>query len=84
MIRAVGSELVVNYTKRSVAMADYDEELDATGLNCPLPILRAKKALNGMPLRTRHLGRDGDRGNQRAQEPRYVEEIYPFEGLATG
>jgi tRNA 2-thiouridine synthesizing protein A len=48
MIRAVGSELVVNYTKRSVAMADYDEELDATGLNCPLPILRAKKALNGM------------------------------------
>jgi len=29
-------------------MADYDEELDATGLNCPLPILRAKKALNGM------------------------------------
>lgn len=29
-------------------MADFDEELDATGLNCPLPILRAKKALNGM------------------------------------
>ena len=27
-------------------MADYDEELDASGLNCPLPILRAKKALN--------------------------------------
>ena len=26
-------------------MADYDQELDATGLNCPLPILRAKKAL---------------------------------------
>lgn len=26
-------------------MADFDEELDATGLNCPLPILRAKKAL---------------------------------------
>jgi tRNA 2-thiouridine synthesizing protein A len=48
MIRAVGSELVVNYTKRSVEMADYDDELDATGLNCPLPILRAKKALNGM------------------------------------
>lgn len=48
MIRAVGSELVVNYTKRSIAMADYDDELDATGLNCPLPILRAKKALNGM------------------------------------
>ena len=27
-------------------MANYDEELDASGLNCPLPILRAKKALN--------------------------------------
>jgi len=26
-------------------MADFDQELDATGLNCPLPILRAKKAL---------------------------------------
>ncbi len=25
-----------------------DQELDARGLNCPLPILRAKKALNGM------------------------------------
>ena len=29
-------------------MADYDEELDASGLNCPLPILRAKKALAGL------------------------------------
>ena len=29
-------------------MANYDEELDASGLNCPLPILRAKKALNTM------------------------------------
>ncbi len=27
-------------------MADFDEELDASGLNCPLPILRAKKALS--------------------------------------
>lgn len=26
----------------------FDQELDASGLNCPLPILRAKKALNGM------------------------------------
>ena len=25
-----------------------DQELDASGLNCPFPILRAKKALNGM------------------------------------
>jgi tRNA 2-thiouridine synthesizing protein A len=29
-------------------MADFDQELDASGLNCPLPILRAKKSLNGM------------------------------------
>ena len=28
------------------AIANFDEELDASGLNCPLPILRAKKALN--------------------------------------
>lgn len=27
-------------------MANFDSELDARGLNCPLPILRAKKALN--------------------------------------
>lgn len=27
-------------------MSDFDGELDASGLNCPLPILRAKKALN--------------------------------------
>lgn len=25
-----------------------DVELDARGLNCPLPILRARKALNGL------------------------------------
>ena len=29
-------------------MSNFDQELDACGLNCPLPILRAKKALNGM------------------------------------
>ena len=29
-------------------MPDFNQELDARGLNCPLPILRAKKALNGM------------------------------------
>ena len=27
---------------------DFNEELDAKGLNCPLPILRCKKAMNGM------------------------------------
>nr|VFJ54628.1 MAG: tRNA 2-thiouridine synthesizing protein A [Candidatus Kentron sp. FW]VFJ54634.1 MAG: tRNA 2-thiouridine synthesizing protein A [Candidatus Kentron sp. FW]VFJ72489.1 MAG: tRNA 2-thiouridine synthesizing protein A [Candidatus Kentron sp. FW] len=27
---------------------NFDQELDASGLNCPLPILRAKKTLNGM------------------------------------
>ena len=29
-------------------MSDNDQELDARGLNCPLPILRSKKTLNGM------------------------------------
>jgi len=29
-------------------MTDFNQELDATGLNCPLPILRAKKTLNKM------------------------------------
>jgi len=29
-------------------MADFDQELDARNLNCPLPILRAKKALSKM------------------------------------
>jgi tRNA 2-thiouridine synthesizing protein A len=29
-------------------MPEFDQELDASGLNCPLPILRAKKALSGM------------------------------------
>lgn len=29
-------------------MANFDQELDASGLNCPLPILRAKKTLGGM------------------------------------
>jgi tRNA 2-thiouridine synthesizing protein A len=26
----------------------FDREVDARGLNCPLPILRTKKTLNGM------------------------------------
>lgn len=29
-------------------MANFDQELDASGLNCPLPILRAKKTLSSM------------------------------------
>ena len=29
-------------------MQAFDRELDVRGLNCPLPILRAKKALNDM------------------------------------
>jgi len=29
-------------------MAEFDLELDASGLNCPLPILRAKKSLSGL------------------------------------
>jgi len=29
-------------------MSNFDQELDASGLNCPLPILRAKKTLGTM------------------------------------
>ncbi len=29
-------------------MTNFDMELDARGLNCPLPILRAKKSINAM------------------------------------
>jgi tRNA 2-thiouridine synthesizing protein A len=41
-------QTVIHYphVKERCTMANYDEELDASGLNCPLPILRAKKALN--------------------------------------
>jgi tRNA 2-thiouridine synthesizing protein A len=31
-----------------VSRANFDKELDARGLSCPLPILKTKKALNGM------------------------------------
>jgi tRNA 2-thiouridine synthesizing protein A len=29
-------------------MASFDKDLDVRGLNCPLPILRAKKSLGGL------------------------------------
>ena len=29
-------------------MTNFDMELDARGLNCPLPILRAKKSINDL------------------------------------
>ena len=31
-------------------MQNFDQELDARGLNCPLPILRAKKALKDIDV----------------------------------
>lgn len=31
-------------------MVDFNNELDARGLNCPLPILRTKKSMNGMAV----------------------------------
>ena len=31
-----------------MAVIEFDREVDASGLNCPLPILRAKKALSAM------------------------------------
>lgn len=29
-------------------MSEFDVEIDTSGLNCPLPVLKARKALNGM------------------------------------
>ena len=34
-------------------MSDGDEELDALGLLCPLPVLKARKRLKGMPAGAR-------------------------------
>ena len=31
-------------------MSDFDKELDIKGLNCPLPIIKAKKEINTMIL----------------------------------
>jgi tRNA 2-thiouridine synthesizing protein A len=31
-----------------MTMAEFDQELDASGLNCPMPILKAKKTLATM------------------------------------
>lgn len=33
---------------REVARVNFDKELDARGLSCPLPILKTKKALNDL------------------------------------
>ena len=47
-----------------------DQELDARGLNCPLPILRAKKALNAMSSgQTLHI---------RATDPGSVKDFQAF------
>ncbi|MEJ7138931.1 sulfurtransferase TusA family protein [Amphibiibacter pelophylacis] len=31
-----------------MSLPDFDQDLDTTGLNCPMPILKAKKALAAM------------------------------------
>ncbi len=40
-------------------------ELDATGLNCPMPLLKAKRALNGMVAGQRLRVRATDQGSVR-------------------
>lgn len=40
-------------------------ELDATGLDCPMPLLKAKRALNGMQVGQRLRVLATDRGSQR-------------------
>ena len=29
-------------------MSEFDQELDTSGLNCPMPVMKTKKALKGM------------------------------------
>jgi tRNA 2-thiouridine synthesizing protein A len=48
----------------------YDSEVDACGLNCPLPILRTKKALNVM--------RTGDVLRVLATDPASVKDFQAF------
>jgi tRNA 2-thiouridine synthesizing protein A len=38
----------INQQRKPSKMSDYTEKFDATGLNCPLPILRSKKVLTSM------------------------------------
>ena len=47
-----------------------DQQLDARGLNCPLPILRVKKALNTM--------RSGQTLQVRATDPGAVKDFQAF------
>lgn len=46
-LAAAANRMPTTTTKREETM-DFDKDLDARGLNCPLPILRAKKALTDM------------------------------------
>ena len=45
---ALGARVSTKANPGVKKMANFDQELDATGLNCPLPILRAKKSLAGL------------------------------------
>jgi tRNA 2-thiouridine synthesizing protein A len=49
---------------------EHDRELDARGLSCPLPILRAKKSLNDM--------RSGEVLKIRATDPGSVRDFQAF------
>jgi tRNA 2-thiouridine synthesizing protein A len=51
-------------------MSTTTQELDARGLNCPLPILRAKKALNGL--------QPGETLRVRATDPGSVKDFAAF------
>jgi tRNA 2-thiouridine synthesizing protein A len=38
--------IVFTSNRKRATMTNFDKDLDVRGLNCPLPILRAKKALS--------------------------------------
>jgi len=50
--------------------AELDRQLDATGLKCPLPVLKAKRALKGLG--------DGDTLTVRATDPGAIADFRNF------
>jgi len=40
--------MAASRTRMGALDVDFDQELDTSGLSCPLPILKTKKSLNGL------------------------------------
>ena len=48
IIEITKCRLLLLIEKENILMTMFNSELDASGLNCPLPILRAKKSLSAL------------------------------------